>query len=650
MSHAERPEAEHKAVAETAIGGTVAAPESQKPERASPSVDDPNFLNNINDQLESRGADKNVLLNIPIWGWTGDGKTCALLTAIHFCDPAQHPLGFALVTNPDELVALENSTEAYKGLNLAGIALATTDRLRGLSELFIDGNDWPPGTDEPSAYILAVRSIKSTLGYVLFPDIKGGSFRELDETAREVLRKAHAAMLLVSPEMYEKRTTDGKRYRDEILARLQEFGEAEVPVCVMITKADLYQDQNQAADTTHKQLTVVVERQKGLQALLCRVSVIGLDRNLIETKLPPAAERHPDQLLKAWIWVLAQALSRSAEDIRKLLPSVNIRAVGDRSAALTFHAIPELRQVGDFSGSPGRALCPTSDDPRSLAFTFVSDQGELLETPLEPTATQEPQFRTLGTIPDWDKSDIQAYYLGGEFLVGARSKCNFLWHGTKGGPLAKVSLPYEMVSWVPMTARRVLGIDSAGRLHSFRQEGGKWVQLDFVENFIAPSPVLACAFVEQSSHVLVFNGTIVEGVAVSADGRLETRVAPDLAAKFDAPRALTNRLGLCLALSNAGQANLSAPGKPIEIGPVKVDAESPLALAPYASMVAVTGPDLRLVAAFTTGTQVTKTSPDHSPVLHANPQSMIWTNYGELLAVSFEDRTWRVFRPLGLAG
>lgn len=345
MAQRKEPKPGHKAVAEMAKGEAASVPESQEPERASPSVDDPNFLTNIKDQLDRREADKNVLLNIPIWGWTGDGKTCALLTAIHFCEPAQHPLGFALVTNPDELVALENSTEEYKGLNLAGIALATTDRLRGLSELFIDGNDWPPGTDEPSAYILAVRSINSTLGYVLFPDIKGGSFRELDETAREVLRKAHAALLLVNPEMYEKKTTDGKRYRDEILARLQEFGEANVPVCVMITKADRYQDQNQAADATHKQLTVVVERQRELQALLCRVSVVGLDQSLVEEKLPPAAERQPDHLLKAWIWLVSQALSRSTKEIRKLLPSVNIRAVGDRSAALTFHAIPELRNL-----------------------------------------------------------------------------------------------------------------------------------------------------------------------------------------------------------------------------------------------------------------------------------------------------------------
>ena len=186
----------------------------------------------------------------------GDGKTCALLTAVHFSDPAQHPLSFALITNTDELVSLESSSEDYKGLNLVGTAVSTTARLRGLAAHFIDGNDWPPGTDEPSPYILAIRNVTATLGYVLFPDLKGGSYRELDDAARNVLQRAHAAILLVNPETYNRKTTDGKRYRDEILSRLHEFSEAHVPVCVMITKADLYQGQHEAADETHSHLTM----------------------------------------------------------------------------------------------------------------------------------------------------------------------------------------------------------------------------------------------------------------------------------------------------------------------------------------------------------------------------------------------------------
>jgi hypothetical protein len=610
--------------------------------------DDPTFLARISEQLEKRNEpNKHVLLNIPIWGWTGDGKTCALLTAVHFCDPAQHPLGFALITNTDELVSLENSAEDYKGLNLVGTAVATTARLRGLAELFIDRNDWPPGTDEPSPYILAIRNVTSTLGYALFPDLRGGSYRELDEDARNVLQKAHAAILLVNPETYQKKTTDGKRYRDEILARLQEFNEARVPVCVMITKADRYQGQNMDADDTHKHLTMLVDQQKSLQSLLCRVSVIGPEPPQDGNLLPGVADRSPEGMVKAWVWVVAQALSRSTEDIRKLLPVLNVGRMGNQSVDLKFETIPELRQVGDFSGSPGRVLCATNDSPRSRAFTFLSDQGELLETIFE--AGVQPQFKVVGNIPEWDQVEARCYYIGGEFLIGQPSSCNFVWQGTKGGQLTKTPFPFEMSSWVPMTSRRILAIDAAGRLHSLGYAGGKWTQTDFIENFISPTPYLTCAFVERSSYVLVFNGNTVEGVAVGAGGELGKRVAPGYANEFDTARTITNRLGLCLALSSSGIGRLSGPDKAVEIGRVDADAEEPIALAPNACIIAAATPDLRIVALSVAGAQVTATATSHSPQIHATPQGMTWAQDGDLLAVSFEDKTWRVYRPFALS-
>ncbi|HEY2383961.1 MAG TPA: hypothetical protein VGK48_22520 [Terriglobia bacterium] len=612
------------------------------------SVDNPAFLEDVVRRLEGRQSDKNIVLNVPIWGWTGDGKTCSLLTAIHYCDPAQHPLGLALITNTDELTKLENSAEEYRGLNLTATAVGTTVRLRDLSEKFVDDCEWPPGTDEPSAYILAIRSISGTLGYVLFPDIKGGSFRELDETARDILSKAHAILLLVNPELYVQQTTDGKRYRDEILARLQEFAEAEVPVCIMITKADRYQGPNDGADTAYNQLTIVVERQKNLKALLCRVSVIGIGVPMEDDKLPLASARKPETLLRAWIWLLAEALHRTSMEIRKVVPSVSFRTNGE-GATLSVRTIPELRQLGHFSGSPGRVLCATNDDARSVAFTFVSEKGELLETSLESTAIQEPKFKAAGAIPGWAHIDLLAHYVGGEFVLGARAKCNFVWQGTKGTHLKKISLPYEMVSWTPITGRRIIGVDASGRLHSLHYEGEKWLQADYIEGFLKPSSVLTCAFSERSSHAFVFNGDAVEGVVVAADGKLGNRVAPDLMAKFDTTDTMTNRLGLCLSISSDDQARISASGKPLELGPVYPDeAKAACALAPYSALLALINPDLRLSAAAIVGSKIIKTSPENSPLLDAAPQTMVWANSGELLAVSFADKTWRLFRPMGL--
>ncbi len=198
------------------------------------------LLDEISAQLKQGELNKNVLLNIPIWGWTGDGKTCAMLTAIHYCDPYRHPFEFSFVTNPDEIAKVEASKDEYKGHNLAGLALATTERLHGLMEQFIDNNEWLPGTDEPSSNILAIRRMDVTLGYAIFPDIQGGSFLKLDEIAREVLQNAHAAMMFVNPKTYSAKSFDGKRYRDDIFARIQYFAEEGVPVCMMISKADRY--------------------------------------------------------------------------------------------------------------------------------------------------------------------------------------------------------------------------------------------------------------------------------------------------------------------------------------------------------------------------------------------------------------------------
>lgn len=137
-------------------------------------------------------------------------------------------------------------------------------------------------------------------------------------------------------------------------------------------------------------------------------------------------------------------------------------------------------------------------------------------------------------------------------------------------------------------------------------------------------------------------------MAVGADGELGKRVAPSYANKFDSAPTITNRLGLCLALSTSGAGRLSCPEKAIDTGPVKADAAEPFALAPTACVIAVTKPDLRMVALSVAGTQLTATATSHSPQLHASPQSMTWAHDGGLLAVSFEDKTWRVYRAFGL--
>ena len=348
--------------------------------------------------------------------------------------------------------------EQYRGLNLAAVAASTTDRLRQLLKVFIDECQWPPGTDEASAYVVEARDMASRLGYVVFPDIRGGSFREVDETAKEVFGRAHAAILLINATKYADPDTDGKRYRSEILTRLQHFTRAKIPVCVMITKADRQTGPDSAVDTTHSQLTVAVERQSGLDARVYRVSVSG--KPCGPKKPPPVHERDPQQLVEAWMWVVAKALLRPVDEVRRVLPSVNLQGLAHKAAPVALEALPELRLIGEFSNAPGLALCATEEG----GLAFVGENGQLLEAVFED-GKREPNVATVGSFAP-SEEEIQGFYFKGEFIVGNRGECNSVWHGSKGSALTEAPLPSAMVSWVAVAPRRIVGIDASGRLHS----------------------------------------------------------------------------------------------------------------------------------------------------------------------------------------
>ena len=92
---------------------------------------------------------------------------------------------------------------------------------------------------------------------------------------------------------------------------------------------------------------------------------------------------------------------------------------------------------------------------------------------------------------------------------------------------------------------------------------------------------------------------------------------------------------------------MSARGKQIELGPIKLDAKAPMALAPYEAIAAITAPDLKLHVVDASGDEAVRSSAELSPTLHASPASMTWSNDGRLLAASFDDGTWTLFRPFG---
>src|SRR5690606_19122120 len=119
-----------------------------------PGDTDQEFFAKVKVDAQSLTADPSVLLNIPVWGWQYSGKTCAILTAVHYCQAQMHGIGLARVKDMSDLNEMASKFEAYRGLQLATLAEATSTRLSELSELFFVDLEWPPGTDSPMHYLL----------------------------------------------------------------------------------------------------------------------------------------------------------------------------------------------------------------------------------------------------------------------------------------------------------------------------------------------------------------------------------------------------------------------------------------------------------------------------------------------------------------
>lgn len=603
------------------------------------------FFAEVKGRISGGTADRSLILNIPIWGWTGNGKTTSLLTALHFCEPLEHALGFALVSDTRDLVRLEGQVPEYRNLNLPSLALSTASRLRANQERFIDANpaEWPHATDEANHYLMACRSARTTLAYVLFPDLRGGSYREVDDVARTALKNAHACIILVNAEEYEGRTQDGKRYRDEVSMRLEECANAEIPACVMITKSD-NAAQNEAADRALSKLSIIAGEHESLEKRIVRVSVVepGI---VADGRPPPVSDRKPLALIAAFVWTLDRALARPPSTIRANVPL--LRARPDAVPPVELDLIPELRAAGDFSDGPGRIVACHGDVPNSLGLVFLDDSGGLLQAPVPVSgAIAKPQVVAFGQVDAWaELPEVKCVAIGSSLILGAKRSANSLWLGDRGGTLRRHDLSTTLACWDAVGDRRVVGVDGSGRLHLLDVESNKLIQRDFVSDFVKPTNRLTCAVLTQRGHVVVANGDIVKAVSLSRDGGFGPSFAPNLEARFDGEFSIANAAGLIVGSATAGLV-------------VAVSAHSyqlPLSAPPSANTVAVATDEWAMASVsvdnrlrlWVFGDDDPRVSDmNHSPVLPTAPTSMIVSR--RLVALTFPSGGWSVFRAFGL--
>lgn len=608
---------------------------------------EPDFALQMAARFSQGSHDRNVVLSIPTWGWTGDGKTCALLTALHYCEVPDQPIGLAMINDVSELEALEASTDEYKGMSLAATAASTTPKLRALYEEFIDKCRWPPGTDEATPYVLALKGPRSTIGYAVFPDLKGGSFRESDESARIVIAGAHACMVLVNPELYGQRGTEGKRYRDEVASVVQRLAEAGVPVCVMITKADNFcDDKRSIIDKVQNSLTILAGGVDGAPVRIFRVSVIDDTKARDNGEGPPAAdERKPKQLLAAWTWAVGHALAKPSDAIRGRRPPLQLRG-GDMARAVQTTALPELRRVGDYSGSLGRVLCSMGGTKPS--FAFLSEDGELVETTLQTDGDEDPATRTLGQVVGLDAAaELHAEVRRSEMIFGARTGANALWTYSATQGVRRTTLPFEVRTWSMVTSKRLVVVDAAGRLSSLHLDEEKWRQVDHLEGFV-PSPSLArCVSIEAMPTILVADGAAVHGVDLDEDGRFGARVVPSLKIGYDENACELSPAGVAAAARSSSELVVARGAQQLVVGTLGPVARR-FALAPQSPVVAWVDAELKLTAASFSTDDVVRTAADLDTPVGDGVTGMAWARDASALAVSFADGTWQLFRTLGV--
>lgn len=590
-----------------------------------------------------------VLLNIPVWGWQYNGKTCAILTSVQYMDAAMHGIGLARVKDRDALVELGETQPGYSGLDLPALAEATSARLAELNQVFFVDNQWPPGTDTPNHYLLEVRAKSGRIGFVLFPDIMGGSYEKADQTSKNALRHAHAVIMLVDPVEYSGATPKAKEYRDDLLGVIQQCAKTNTPACVLLTKDDEHQKDTKAADETYGSLVALLSGQKeGFPYTILRVSVVGdAPGDWRKNKKPPPLEhRKPDQLIQGWVWALDQALHQPRAEVLQRVPQTNLKDAVLAPVLLATTRVPEFRIVRDRTDCPGRVVCATASASTDAGFLVLdSESGELTEVSIN-LGNAEPAFGQTKKLDSWEEpEDLRAWSTIGAIFVGGASG-DEIWYGARGQSLERTAFPTPLVSWVPVADRVLIGVGANGTLHSLSFKSGKWESAHYYADFIDKTPNLTCGIIRPQSLGVVHSGTAVKAIEVSEKGDLGAQTVLKLAPRFDTPTVFINDAGF-IAAQKSDNILVAGREQTQDLGSLKPDLWGAFALARGAPSVAWVSPEQRLHSAiFAAGTFRT-TAPPQSPQLAEEPDSMCWDITGSILIVTFANGRWSFARRFG---
>ncbi len=598
-------------------------------------------------RLEEIEDGAQTLVSIPVWGWTGHGKTTALLTATQCATAEEDVLCFRLIKDTRVLERLEQENREFEGLGLPAAATVTEERVRELYSGFIDGCEWPPGTETATPYLFQALSVKGVAGYVMFPDIQGGSYQSADHTSRRALDGAHACIVVVDSRLYIGPEAISREYANDVLELLQACSQRDLPILVLLTKSDEYGGDGGVLDKARKRVALLLKTVAS-EATIANVSVID-DQQCSEvqsTDLPRIDERRVGNLVRAWVGVTVEALGRSRDVLLGTVPNTNLQAA-KQPGSITKKSLVELRLLREYSDSPGAVLQCTGDRSSHSLYFLDSDSARVHEARINPHDGTY-RFQEPTQLEEWDPDvvDVLVEVRSESVFIGAREGATGIWVGARGQGLVRAPVPFPMASWCPVSADTLIGVTEQGALHSLRLSDGKWNDAEYLDGFIEASPHMVVRFIPSMGGVVCLNGVASRAIVVDGAAKFGQQLETSVDLTFDSGHVALNEGGFGASVTADRQVLVTGASAPV--GQAS-DECSIVAIARVAPIIAWHAQDGRLKACARNGNSIVTTGSRLSPILEGSPTGMVWSPEGGTLAVSLSDGRWGLYRTFGLA-
>jgi hypothetical protein len=415
----------------------------------------------------------------------------------------------------------------------------------------------------------------------------------------------------------------------------------------MITKCDKFDASDDGIDSVQQRLAIATNSFSS-PVTVTRVSVIG--KRIGEgDDPPPQSEREVDQLLRACIWSLVEAIraNRSIAPpvrpddqrppdpaLKDVKPIPETRAVASAPRPSDSVALLELAEVG------GRPRVVTMSVNGAIAEVGLAiKSGNLHFSDQVPVASVEE--------PPEDIDEFAFARLAQDLVGGVARGATCLWIGKLGGPLRRRELPATFASWVALAPHQILGADDRGRCHYLIESGGKWTA-ETLQDVVPPSPNIVCTMASPGT-VLVSNGAETRSLTIDTKAReIKERGMGPLKVAMDTPDYCMNGHAVFAGRRKDGGFVVGKGQKAHATAPALDGGLSTFALAKGADVAMFVATDRRLRAVRPIDARVVVTDPAQSFLVPGDSSPALVMSANGRLALVDDGAVWHLVRILGL--